>query len=78
MKDYKKCNYNGKRIYAHRAIAMATLGIVLGTDMIVHHKDGNKFNNDPSNLVVMTNAEHSKYHSTNQYRLANGRFGRRD
>lgn len=78
MKDYKKCNYNGKRIYAHRAIAMATLGMVLGGDMIVHHKDGNKFNNDPSNLVVMTNAEHSKYHSMNQYRLANGRFGRKD
>ncbi len=29
---------------------------------IVHHKDGNKFNNDPANLDLLTREEHSRQH----------------
>ena len=77
MKHYRKCMYNGKRIRTHRAVAMATLGIVLSADMVVHHKDGNKLNNDPSNLVVMSHSEHSRLHSVEEFRDAKGRFARR-
>ncbi len=30
---------------------------------VVHHKDGNKLNNDPKNLVIMTRSEHAKLHN---------------
>jgi hypothetical protein len=30
--------------------------------LIVHHRDFNKLNNDPDNLVVMTNEDHVKFH----------------
>lgn len=29
---------------------------------VVHHKDHNKENNDPSNLVIMTNKDHAIHH----------------
>lgn len=31
---------------------------------VVHHVDGNKLNNEPSNLLLMTNSEHSRLHAT--------------
>lgn len=30
---------------------------------VVHHKDGNKVNNHPDNLELMSNAEHTKLHA---------------
>jgi ribonucleoside-diphosphate reductase alpha chain len=33
-------------------------------DLCVHHKDGNHLNNDPSNIEVLTNSEHSCQHIT--------------
>lgn len=32
-------------------------------DYVVHHKDGNKLNNKPSNLEILTWGEHSNLHS---------------
>lgn len=34
----------------------------LSPDFVVHHRDGNKTNNDVSNLQIMTLSEHTKYH----------------
>lgn len=31
-------------------------------DLVVHHIDGNKSNNDPSNLIWMTRSEHIRLH----------------
>jgi hypothetical protein len=33
---------------------------------IVHHDDENRQNNNPSNLIVMTRAEHSRLHRIRQ------------
>lgn len=43
----------------HRLVAEQTLGRLLLPTEVVHHRDGNPDNNDPTNLVVFaTNAEH--------------------
>ena len=34
----------------------------LKPELVVHHKDGNKLNNSPDNLQVMTLSEHTKLH----------------
>lgn len=44
----------------HRVVAANLLGEIDG--MQVHHEDENKVNNDPSNLRILTNAEHQKTH----------------
>ena len=63
---------SGKYIYAgkaypnytvmHRAI-MHTIDPRENEDeLVVHHIDGNKSNNDPSNLMWMTKSEHLRWH----------------
>ena len=48
--------------HTHRMIAEQMLGRPLEKGEIVHHIDGNKRNNDPSNLMVMTQSEHCRLH----------------
>ncbi|MEY4530691.1 MAG: hypothetical protein RLZZ156_1412 [Deinococcota bacterium] len=47
--------------YAHRVIAEVKLGRALEAQEVVHHRDGNRFNNDPENLVVLpSQSEHAR------------------
>jgi len=48
--------------HTHRIVAEQMLGRPLKKGEIVHHIDGNKRNNDPSNLMVMTQSEHCRLH----------------
>ena len=48
--------------HEHRVVAEEMIGRKLRPDEVVHHIDGNKSNNDPSNLMVMTQSEHIKLH----------------
>jgi hypothetical protein len=49
--------------HMHRVIVEQKLGRPLLLGEIVHHKDGDKWNNSPENLEVMTQAEHARIHN---------------
>ena len=59
---------NGKQHYLHRVIAVkARGGVPLDDDECVHHRDENKENNDPDNLMIMrSNADHIALHGGNE------------
>lgn len=61
---YKAVKVNGKKYDLHRLIAERKLGRSLKPNEVVHHIDGNKYNNDPDNLCVMSRSEHAKLHLT--------------
>lgn len=46
----------------HRVVAEQKLGRPLVAGEIVHHIDGNKRNNAPENLQVMTQSKHAQIH----------------
>lgn len=67
-KSYTKVN----GVHEHRSVIEKKLGRPLRPDEIVHHKDGNKRNNLPENLEVMTQREHIREH----LRRGGGRLAR--
>lgn len=49
--------------HEHRIVASLSLGRPLKRHEVVHHRDGDKLNNDPSNLLVCaSHAEHFQHH----------------
>jgi len=57
---------DGNWQYTHRRVAEKKIGGKIGEGRVVHHKDGNKSNNQPSNLSIMRKSEHSKVHYRQQ------------
>lgn len=56
------CSDRNNRYHIHRRVMEEKLGRKLTSNEIVHHIDGNKLNNDPSNLIIVTRKEHIKIH----------------
>jgi hypothetical protein len=54
---------NSYRVYYHRHVASIKEGRWLIPSEHVHHIDGNKVNNKPSNLLVLSSSEHTMVHS---------------
>lgn len=54
--------------YAPRWIAEKLIGRPIRSDEVVHHIDGNRLNNDPSNLLVCTRSWHYSIHLTTRQR----------
>lgn len=59
LNRYKAVKIAGKKYDQHRIIAGAEN---MGRDIVVHHKDGDKANNAPDNLEVITRSEHCRLH----------------
>lgn len=58
---YKIVSKRGKHnLYEHRVVAEQMIGRPLEPNEVVHHIDGNRSNNDPSNLMVMERREHDR------------------
>lgn len=66
---------DGSFIKEHRAVMEKHLGRKLSRDEHVHHIDGDRTNNDISNLVVLTRGEHSKIHREEEYKRGKIPFG---
>lgn len=54
-------------VYEHRYVIECALGRALTHDECVHHIDGDKLNNDISNLQVLTRSNHCKLHMIKKY-----------
>jgi hypothetical protein len=67
---YVQVLVNGTYVMEHRLVAERILGRPLRDDEVVHHIDHNRQNNVPSNLMVMTNAEHMRLHNPKLMRWA--------
>lgn len=53
---------NGERL-EHRVIVEQAIGRALKDEEIVHHRDGDRSNNNPANLAVMSQSDHAALHA---------------
>lgn len=63
MTRYKCIKRLGVKYEVHRLQVETAIGRKLSFNEVVHHKNGNKLDNRPENLEIMTRAEHSRLHS---------------
>ena len=61
-RGYVHVKVGGRWRYEHRVAAEQVLGRKLRPWEHVHHIDGRKDNNDPTNLFVCTNVDHARAH----------------
>lgn len=60
---YRYIRLNGVQKEEHRIVMEQIIGRPLHGNEIVHHINGNKLDNRPENLVIMTRSEHMKLHA---------------
>ncbi|MBQ2174478.1 MAG: HNH endonuclease [Alphaproteobacteria bacterium] len=60
---YKGKRYRGRYCYEHHLVWEKETGCPVPDDCVIHHKDGNKYNNNISNLQLMDGKEHVSLHS---------------
>src|SRR3990167_3870516 len=55
--------------HEHRIVAEKKIGRGLKKGEIVNHLNGDKWDNRPSNLKIMTQSEHARGHTTERWKL---------
>ena len=58
---------NVRHVKKHRLVAETIIGRPLLDTEDVHHIDGNKQNNDPSNLEILDHGVHSTHHNLERH-----------
>jgi hypothetical protein len=62
-KDFPGNLYNkGRYCHLHHLVYWQNTGVVPNSEQVIHHKDGNKFNNSFDNLELLYNDDHVKIH----------------
>ena len=59
---YIRVGINGRDHYLHRLVMAELIGRPLLPSEQVHHLDGNRANNSPANLRLLSSAEHQRWH----------------
>ena len=67
FRGYAGISIKHDKVSVHRIIGKYMVGFDFGSEISVHHIDGNKLNNDVSNLQVIRNSLHTKEHQIHQY-----------
>lgn len=63
--NHPRCNADGY-IYEHTEVAEKKIGRFLKPGEIVHHRDKNRSNNNPDNLIVFhSKSDHTSFHKHN-------------
>lgn len=63
--DWYTARKNSKHIFYHHYVVCSSLNLTqIPANWCVHHCDGNKVNNDFSNLVLLSCTDHKKLHAT--------------
>lgn len=60
---YLKKKIGGRTVQVHRMVMEGMLGRPLQRDEIVHHRNGDRHDNRPENLELMTARQHSAHHN---------------
>lgn len=65
MQQHRPTNFKGKPgwVPEHRLIAEFVSGKELESNEVVHHRNFKKWDNDPNNLMIMSDHDHKKYHT---------------
>ena len=63
MFQYKQRKIKGRKILAHRAVMEEHVGRRLRCDELVHHKNGNTWDNRIENLGIVTAKQHAMHHN---------------
>jgi hypothetical protein len=63
--QYWRFKDSGKLV--HRWVAEKKVGGKIYEGRVVHHRDGDKENNDPRNLEIMSRSDHSRLHAEERY-----------
>ena len=61
--DFPGKKYRKKYVYEHILVYWQTYGVLPKSNEIIHHKDENTHNNDPSNLELKSRNKHSTEHN---------------